>query len=118
MTKEEEFLARWNADRSVYAAWGSYFSEKLKMGLTATIAPIDVSYFLKATVSPRLKEDQKLVEKAFYRGKSYADPYTEITDKVGTRFVVLLGSDVATVVQTLEAIPSLTRSKDRDYEEK
>lgn len=85
--------------------------------LAQRIAPTKVDYFLKASVRPRLKDDLKLVEKAFYRNKSYSDPYIDITDKVGTRFVVLLGRDVRIVQAALEGVQGWTRSHDRDYEE-
>ncbi|WP_199554517.1 GTP pyrophosphokinase [Sandaracinobacteroides hominis] len=77
---------------------------------------MELSYFLRTAVSPRVKENQKLIEKAFYRRKGYADPYGDITDKVGTRFVVLLGSDIRKVEQALTSIEGWTLSKDRDYE--
>jgi ppGpp synthetase/RelA/SpoT-type nucleotidyltranferase len=85
--------------------------------LAPLLAPIDVDYFLKIPPVPRVKADLKLVEKAFYRGKKYADSYRDITDKVGTRFVVLLGRDIKTVAAVIEAIPDWTLSRDRDYEE-
>lgn len=116
MSRDEDFLARWDAERSSYEAWGQCITESVKDALISLVAPDPVDYFLKAHAAPRTKADQKLVEKAFYRNKGYRDPYIDITDKVGTRFVVLLGSDIAKVVAALESIPGWTRSKDRDYE--
>jgi len=84
--------------------------------LGKAIEPVSTSYFLKLPVKARLKDDEKLVEKAFYRNKSYRDPFAEITDKVGTRFVVLLYSEIRMVEAALTAIPGWTCSKDRDYE--
>lgn len=117
MNREETFLARWSSEKQIYNAWGSYLSAEIIAALAPIIAPTPVDYFLKTPVVPRLKADQKLVEKAFYRRKEYTDPYADITDKVGTRFVVLLGSDIAKVVSALEGVEGWTRSKDRDYEE-
>lgn len=117
MTKEQDFLNRWQNEKGIYIAWGQYISNILSKALADLIAPTSVEYFLKANVKPRLKDDLKLVEKAFYRNKGYADPYEDITDKVGTRFVVLLGRDVRTVQAALEGISGWTRSHDRDYEE-
>lgn len=117
MSKESDFLDRWAAEKSAYEAWGRLISTAVQRELAPLIAPVPVGYFLRVAVAPRAKEDLKLVEKAFYRNKNYGDPYVDITDKIGTRFVVLLGSDIRTVEQALTSIPGWTLSKDRDYEE-
>ena len=117
MTKEEDFIARWQSERGAYLAWGEHISRIVSEALAPVIAPVSVSYFLKTAPVPRLKQDQKLIEKAFYRNKPYTDPYSEITDKVGTRFVVLLGTHVGKVAAVLEGLTGWTWSRDRDYEE-
>lgn len=117
MTKEQDFLDRWHRDRESYLAWGEHISAAMTAALEPVVAPVSVSYFLKAAPIPRLKDDLTLVAKAFYRNKSYDDPYTEITDKVGTRFVVLLGTHVRQVTAVLEGMTGWTWSRDRDYEE-
>ena len=116
MTKEADLLKKWDASKAAHLAWGLHVRETIVAGLVPIIAPVSISYFLKTVVEPRLKDDLKLVEKAFYRGKAYSDPFEDMTDKVGIRFVVLLGSDIAKVVQAVEGISDWTRSKDRDYE--
>lgn len=116
MTREE-FLARWDKERAIYDAWGWHVTRTITDAIATDIAPESVKLFIKVPAEPRCKDDQKLVVKAFYRGKPYRDPYAEITDKVGTRFVVLLGSDVQRITALVERIPGWTRSKDRDYEE-
>lgn len=117
MNREEAFIARWAEDKAAYQAWGDFVSDQIVRSLAARIDPIPTSYFLKISVIPRVKSDLKLVEKAFYRpGKSYDDPYAAITDKVGTRFVVLLGRDISTVASVLEEADLWTHSLDRDYE--
>lgn len=117
MNRDAQFRERWSVEKAIYLAWGELISSTVRTRLAPLIAPVPPAYFLRTAVVPRLKDDDKLVEKAFYRGKSYADPYADITDKVGTRFVVLLGSDVRTVQKALESIEGWTFSKDRDYEE-
>lgn len=116
MSRDKDFLARWHAERSQYATWGKHLSETVVATLAEAIAPSEASAFLKIPVTPRLKDDEKLVEKAFYRNKAYRDPFVQITDKVGTRFVVLLYSEIRTVEAVLTGIPGWTCSKDRDYE--
>lgn len=117
MSKKSDFLDRWSADKAFYLAWGQFISARVQDYLAPMIAPVPPSYFLRTAVLPRVKDDQKLVEKAFYRKKNYANPYGDITDKVGTRFVVLLGSDIRKVEQALTSIEGWTFSRDRDYEE-
>lgn len=117
MTKEIEFLAQWAPEKESYLAWGELISAAVQQHLAPLISPVAPSYFLRTAVTPRVKDDQKLIEKAFYRNKNYTDPYGDITDKVGTRFVVLLGSDIRIVEEALKSVESWTLSKDRDYEE-
>ncbi|WP_114226582.1 MULTISPECIES: GTP pyrophosphokinase [Sphingomonas] len=116
MSKEQELLDRWHAERGTYLAWGRKISREVAERLAPIIAPVPASYFLRTPAEPRAKDGQKLIEKAFYRNKPYADPYDDITDKVGTRFVVLLGSDIKKVEQAIESVGGWTLSKDRDYE--
>lgn len=117
MSREADFLDRWSAEKAFHLAWGKLISAEVQERLVPMIAPVPPSYFLRTAVSPRIKDDQKLVEKAFYRNKNYAEPYDGITDKVGTRFVVLLGRDIRKVEEALTSIEGWTLSKDRDYEE-
>jgi len=73
--------------------------------------------FLKVPVVPRVKEKSSLVAKALYRGKNYDEPYEEITDRVGVRFVVLLLRDVDRLKRIVENHSAWTVSRDRDFEE-
>jgi ppGpp synthetase/RelA/SpoT-type nucleotidyltranferase len=117
MTREAEFLNRWRAEKAAYVAWGQLISTQVERQLAPLIAPVSTGYFLRTAVTPRAKDDLKLVEKAFYRNKNYNSAYDDITDKIGTRFVVLLGSDIRIVEQALTSIEGWTLSRDRDYEE-
>lgn len=115
---EQEFLKRWEHEKPVYQAWADFIKNKIEQALTAAIAPTQLDYFLKVPVKPRLKLESALVDKAFYR-KQYANPYDDVTDKVGMRFVVLLTSDIKKVCQIIESTESKAfwdASKDRDYE--
>lgn len=117
MSKESDLLGAWHQVKEAHFAWGQYIRDQVKIGLDVEIAPVSTGYFLKMPVEPRIKDDAKLIEKAFYRGKPYTDPINDITDKVGIRFVVLLGSDIARVVSVIEKNSDWTWTKDRDYEE-
>lgn len=86
---ELELLSKWDEEKPIYSAWGQYVVEYIKKALTDKGKTID--NFLKIPPVYRLKDDSSFVDKAFYRSeKEYTDPYNEIEDKVGARFVVLL----------------------------
>jgi putative GTP pyrophosphokinase len=111
---EEEFLARWSAERPMYEAWGGYVVERT-MELLRPELNMAVDLFVRIPVSPRVKENNSLIGKAFYRSKAYENPYDAITDKVGVRFVVLLASDIEKVERAINVCDDWKASKDRDY---
>lgn len=102
---ESQFLAKWEAEKPLYEAWGEFVvttieSELEKLGR-------NLSVFLKIPATYRLKENKSLVDKAFYRPeKNYSDPYLEIEDKVGARFVVLLIADIEEISSVVEKTQS------------
>jgi putative GTP pyrophosphokinase len=114
---ESEFLARWTAEKEIYAAWGNVIVNEVLGGLRTFDSTLDPDVFVKIPPRPRLKGDDSLLGKAFHRGKSYADPYAEIEDKIGVRFVVLLASDVLTLQKVIEGAQLWHWSLDKDYEE-
>ena len=114
---QAEFLDRWRSERPIYEAWGSFVHDAIRRELAPVIAPAQLSYFIKVPPTPRIKEEETLLDKAFKRGKPYEDPYAGIEDKVGIRFVVLLTTDITKVCRVVEGLSAQwTHSKDRDYE--
>lgn len=99
----------------MFEAWGDAVIEQIVSGLNGSLSPLSADLFLRVPPKARLKEDVSIVEKAFYR-KNYEDPYNQITDKVGVRFVVLLNSDLKLVEKVIEACDLWEASKDRDFE--
>lgn len=98
---EQEFIAKWQEDKPIYDAWGGYIAKKVSENLIHNGKNLGV--FLKIPAQHRLKSDQSLLDKAFYRpGKNYQDPYNEIEDKVGLRFVVLLLEDIKEICEVVE----------------
>lgn len=90
---EEEFKQKWEVEKPIYNEWGKYIARTIQELLISKEKNLDV--FLKTPATCRLKEDSSLLDKAFYRrNKSYDDPYNEIEDKVGVRFIVLLLEDI------------------------
>lgn len=116
-TRDQTFLAKWNAERSIYDALGKFLIVEIIRGVEDA-QPRSVDNFFKIPPACRTKEPPSLLEKAFYRSeKKYSDPYTDITDKVGVRFVALLGSELRIIENALQQIADFDFSKDRDYEE-
>ncbi|MUK26217.1 GTP pyrophosphokinase [Aliivibrio fischeri] len=101
---EQEFLQKWHQEYPMYQAWGELVTSRLCLKLEN--AGYDLNSHLKQPVTPRLKESNSLIDKAFYRpNKNYNDPYNDIEDKIGCRFVVLL-------VDHIEEISELIRNQD------
>lgn len=89
---------------------GDYIVDRVSTKLTEDGK--DLNTFFKIEAKCRLKEDASLVDKAFFRSeKNYSNPYFDIEDKVGVRFVVLILDD-------LTAISNIIRdSEDWKFEE-
>lgn len=101
---KETFLKQWSNDKPMYEAWGKFVTSKILEQLVSK--GYNVSSYLKQPARPRVKEDDSLIDKAFYRpGKEYSDPYNDIEDKVGVRFVVLL-------LEQIQEINSIVTSSD------
>jgi ppGpp synthetase/RelA/SpoT-type nucleotidyltranferase len=90
---ELEFQDIWESEKHKYAAWGQFVVSEIQNEIFKKGKDIDV--FLKVPAKSRVKDNDSLLNKAFFRiGKNYSDPYNEIEDKVGVRFVVLLIEDI------------------------
>jgi ppGpp synthetase/RelA/SpoT-type nucleotidyltranferase len=94
---ETEFKKKWKSEKPIYQAWGEYVVDFIKNELKEKGK--DLESFLKIPVKCRLKEDDSIVDKAFYRNKDYSDPYSQIEDKVGARFIVLLLDDIKEICE-------------------
>lgn len=100
---EIEFREKWRAEEVLYKAWGGYVVETIKNELEKRNE--DVARLFKIPPTFRVKTKDSLVDKAFYRSdKKYSDPYAQIEDKVGARFVVLFTEDIAKVSSLIEEL--------------
>lgn len=97
---ETEFRERWYAEKSMYEAWGRLIVDSVSSSLSLCLN-VNLKEFLKIPAEHRIKEDNSLLDKAFYRNKGYKDPYNDIEDKVGVRFVVMLQSDAEKVCEVI-----------------
>jgi putative GTP pyrophosphokinase len=113
---EMELQELYNHDKSFLEAWGNFVKAKILDELSKTEDSVE---FLEIQPSVRLKAIDSLIAKAFHRQKPYKNPYNEITDKVGIRFVVLLTTDIQKISSIVENLgKTLWRaSKDRDFED-
>ncbi|MCU8087671.1 GTP pyrophosphokinase family protein [Shewanella sp. SM21] len=98
---ELEFRAKWLEDKPMFDAWGEFIVNKITREIE--LRGKDVNTFLKIPPKHRVKDDISLIDKAFNRAeKSYSDPYNQIEDKVGVRFVVLLLADINILSDIIE----------------
>lgn len=107
---ELEFLQHWRNEKPMYKAWGDMVVSELCQQLTAAGRELDVH--LKQPAKARVKTDDSLIDKAFYRpNKNYEHPYEDIEDKVGCRFVVLL-------VEHINELSDIIKNNDKwEYKE-
>ena len=108
----DDFISLYEREKDMYFAWGNFVYEHIQKEL------IDRKYItdemIKIPVIPRIKEIGSLVEKAFVR-KHYEDPYNDITDKVGVRFVVLIESHINIIKDIIKSSSNWVFSEDVDY---
>lgn len=101
---EAEFREKWNTQKPLHEAWGNFVVKKITDEIS--LKGKNINFFLKIPASYRTKDDTSLIDKAFYRkDKSYADPYSQIEDKVGARFVVLFLEDIDLICDIIQAQP-------------
>jgi ppGpp synthetase/RelA/SpoT-type nucleotidyltranferase len=117
MMTETEFAARFETDKPVFRAWGEFVNENILSSLESTLGVSSINGFLKVPSSVRVKDTESIVAKAFYRKKSYTDPYNQITDKVGARYVVLLIDQLKVIEDAITTSYLWEYSKDRDFED-
>lgn len=110
---EKEFIDRFTTETPIYEAYGRFLLKEINNA--ANNEKIPHSWFVIEPTS-RVKDAKSLLAKAFYRNKSYADPYNDITDKVGIRFVLLTTDQVTEFTRVIENIETFITRKDRDYE--
>ncbi len=110
----ESFINLYTKERPLYKAWGEYLIDYISSKLKEKYVTLDK--IIKIPVTCRTKEIDSLVAKAFYRNKNYKDPYNDITDKVGIRFVVMLENQVDEIGKIIESSNELLSfSKDQDF---
>jgi putative GTP pyrophosphokinase len=114
---EQEFLKKYDSEKPIFKAWGAFVNQTIYSALISRFGDDEkVKLFLRIQPEPRIKSDKSIISKAFFRGKGYSDPYENITDKVGLRYVVLLLDEIKIVSEIVEQTGIWTCSKDKDFE--
>lgn len=112
---ESEFLVQWKSEKPTYEAWGRFIVQEINKALLKE--DLNLNKFIKIPVSPRTKDEKSLVDKAFYRNKNYKNPYDDIEDKIGIRYVVLLTEDIKIISKIIKDDNNWNFVSARDYEE-
>lgn len=79
--------------------WGNYVDKQINDFANKKFRHHELVQFY---AHHRIKDEESFIQKALRRGKNYNDPLLEITDKVGTRIVLLQIGDVDKVVQFIK----------------
>ncbi|WP_283597789.1 GTP pyrophosphokinase [Photobacterium phosphoreum] len=113
---ETDFLTKWQKEKQAYQKWGDYVVSKITDAISSS--GYDFDSFVKLPPKARIKGDNSLIDKAFYRpNKNYTDPYNEIEDKVGCRFVLLLVEHVNAIAEMIRAEGSWSSLECRHFSE-
>ncbi|QOI56574.1 GTP pyrophosphokinase [Rouxiella badensis] len=117
--ERHEFIELYKSERAMYKAWSNFVISKIDAELRSRLERQSVyDEYVKIKPSGRVKTVDSLVAKAFLRKKGkYKDPYREITDKAGIRFVVLLTDQLNLLTDIVESRPFWTFSKDKEFDE-
>ena len=111
---EQEFKVKFEAEKHIFEEWGYVIANEITGVLSGK--GYDLSQFLKVQPEPRIKGIDSIISKAYYRGKPYKDPYNDITDKVGVRFVVLFIEEIRIIEDIIVSSNTWSYSKDKDFE--
>ncbi len=111
---KERFAAEWGIFNALGHLVVKEVSDQLR-GELPSLQPINA--FLRIPPSPRVKDPNSFVAKAFFRGMNFADPYKDVLDKVGVRFVVLLLEDTKIVGNAIKNSSIWSWEQSREFAE-
>lgn len=111
---ENDLLERYRSEKDMYKCLGEYVTKYIIERCKEKSIPeewfcIEPSY--------RVKDEASILGKAYLRGKSYEDPYEDITDKVGVRFVLLTINRLKMIKGIIRDQNDFSASEDRNFEE-
>lgn len=109
----DKFIAHCTKNHPKYQVWGDFIVSTICEGLQSK--DLDLTGFLKIPPKVRVKEISSIRGKAALY--NIDDPFNEIIDVVGVRFVVLLTTDIDLIQQCIEENINWNARKIRDFEE-
>lgn len=98
---ESQLKAKFKEIAPELEAWGQYIDSVLNDFVEHHYSTIKEMIQFKA--SCRVKDEESFIQKALYRNKNYHSPIIQITDKVGTRLVLLCSIAVTEVADFIQA---------------
>jgi ppGpp synthetase/RelA/SpoT-type nucleotidyltranferase len=115
--EQERFAQRFKREEVMYGAWGEFVRDTVLARLGVMLPPpANLDTYLKIPPQHRVKSMHSLLGKAFARGFEFNDPYSEILDKVGVRFVVLLTEQVRKIGNIIREHEGWQCEVSRDFE--
>ena len=116
---QQDFVNLYETEKPMYEAWAEFVLTEINSKIKQ-FAGTEAAYYEWVKIPPsfRVKSVDSLVSKAFIRKRDkYQNPYSDITDKAGTRFVVLLTSQLDMLSSIVQESPSWKYSKDKEFDE-
>lgn len=105
MTDLQDFRQDLVGRREELETWGRYVMEQVQSSVDRTQVSLQI-------VSSRAKDVDSAVGKI--ARKNYTDPFTQMTDLVGVRFVVLISPQIDQIASIIESCEAWSSSLDRD----
>lgn len=93
ISPEEELITEFNNLKPLLQLWGKTVDKAL-IEILSSAPNFNFANSVEILPSYRLKDDNSLIKKAFYRKKNYDNPILQIQDKIGTRIVVTTRKEV------------------------
>ena len=113
----EDLREAFRQRRPMLEAFGKWVTDRVVREVKEVLGASYSDYFFKVHPHHRVKDIEGFVEKSSRTGKGYLDPLREITDQVGTRFVVLLHDQSQIVNKAIQAVPEWNWIQAKDIEE-
>lgn len=116
---ESDFISRFEEESPMLEAWGKFVISVVEDRVTSLMqAQGRLEPIIRYPSYPRLKKIESALEKAFVRKKDkYTDPYEDMTDKVGVRFITLLTDEIDDIKTIIEDSKDWNASRDKDFVE-
>lgn len=110
----ETFLTQLQISKPAFEAWGEHVVKQVSEMLLAEIGLVRFKKFFKIDPSFRVKDEASASKKQ--SKKNYENPFEDMTDLVGARFVVLLRTDLDLLERIIVSYAGWTVSRERHYE--